>query len=105
MGIDRDITDRKIAELELEAQRKKLEEKVHELQEAMKHIKRLEGLVPICASCKKIRIEGKSPDDPKSWATLEKYISEKTDASLTHGLCPECTEKLYGKFLKGKKNS
>ncbi|MGB3241868.1 MAG: PAS domain-containing protein [Candidatus Omnitrophota bacterium] len=103
LGIARDITRRKIAELELEEQREKLEEKVHELQEAMKHIKRLEGLVPICANCKKIRLEGKNPEDPKAWTSLETYISDKTDASLTHGLCPECTEKLYGKFLKGKK--
>jgi PAS domain S-box-containing protein len=102
LGIARDITKRKIAELELEEHRERLEEKVHELQEAMKHIKRLEGLVPICANCKKIRQEGKNPEDPKSWTNLETYISDKTDASLTHGLCPECTEKLYGKFLKGK---
>ncbi|MGB2599690.1 MAG: PAS domain S-box protein [Candidatus Omnitrophota bacterium] len=100
--ISRDVTDRKKAELELEKQRKVLDEtnkelfeKLDQLQKAMGHIKRLEGLVPICAKCKKIRIEGIEADKPEAWVSLEKYISDKTEASLTHGLCPECAKKLY----------
>jgi PAS domain S-box-containing protein len=100
--ISRDVTSRKQTELELEKQRKvldetnkELSEKVDQLQKALGHIKRLEGLVPICAKCKKIRVEGIEADKPEAWVSLEKYISDKTEASLTHGLCPECAKKLY----------
>lgn len=104
-----DITERKLAEKELidkkellNAANVQLEHKVLELQNAMGHIKRLEGLVPICMNCKKMRIEGHDPKDQTAWIPLEKYISERTDASLTHGLCPECAKKLYGKTMRGK---
>lgn len=104
-----DITEVKKAEQELRAQKevidqanRQLENKVKEVQEAMKHIKRLEGLVPICMNCKKMRVEGENPQDPGAWVPLEKYISDKTDASLTHGLCPECAKKMYGRTVKRK---
>lgn len=49
----------------------------------------LKGLIPICASCHKIR------DDKGSWTMLEKYISENSGSEFTHGLCPDCIKKLY----------
>lgn len=104
-----DITERIRAEKELMGQKelldaanRRLENKVSELQHAMGHIKRLEGLVPICINCKKMRVEGLDPKDQTAWMPLEKYMSEKTNASLTHGLCPECAKKLYGKTMQGK---
>lgn len=104
-----DITEAKKAEWELIRQKdlldcanKELESKIRELQEAMGHIKRLEGLVPICMNCKKMRVEGVDPASPGAWIPLERYIAEKTDASLTHGLCPECAKKLYGKTFRNR---
>jgi hypothetical protein len=65
------------------------------LQESLLHIKRLEGLVPICANCKKVRMEGANPFDQASWTSIEQYFSERTDAEFTHGLCPECAKAFY----------
>lgn len=78
---------------ELNALKDTLEERVatrtRELQEAVDTIKTLHGIIPICASCKKIR------DDHGSWNQLETYISQHTDADFTHGICPDCSERLY----------
>jgi CheY-like chemotaxis protein len=60
-----------------------------ELQEAMASIKTLKGLLPICASCKKIR------NDKGYWQQVEGYLSEHADIQFSHGICPECMEKLY----------
>lgn len=68
---------------------KRLEEKNAQLQEALDKVKTLKGLLPICASCKKIR------DDKGYWNRLEEYIESHSDALFSHGLCPECLEKLY----------
>lgn len=81
-GIDRDITARKQAERE----RERL---IAELREALAHIKTLRGLLPICASCKKIR------DDQGYWRQVEAYMMERTDVQFTHGICPDCTKTLY----------
>ena len=85
--IARDISERKLAE----AERERL---VHDLQAALANVKTLRGLLPICASCKKIR------DDKGYWNQIEFYIRERSDASFTHGICPECAEKLYGDVMK-----
>lgn len=77
-----DITDRKAAE----ADRTKL---ITELQQALSQIKTLTGLIPICCSCKRIRA------DDGFWLQVESYIQEHTDAQFSHGICPECVEKLY----------
>jgi len=71
-------------------------------EDSEKHIKHLEGLIPICANCKKIR------DDHDNWQELESYIQERSDAEFSHGICPECSEKIYGdqpwfKKMKEKK--
>lgn len=83
------------------AVRKKFEklliEENKKLEEAHNQIKTLEGIIPICMHCKKIR------DDKGYWNQLEKYISEHTSALLSHALCPDCAKKNYGEFLKNKK--
>jgi hypothetical protein len=62
---------------------------VANLKRAMKEIKTLEGLLPICSSCHKIRTTD------NHWHVLERYISERTEAVFTHSLCPECARRLY----------
>jgi len=83
----RDITLRK----RIEEERRKL---TYDLQDALTKIKRLTGLLPICASCKKIR------DDKGYWNELEAYISEHSEAEITHGFCPDCLKTLYGVVLE-----
>ncbi len=68
---------------------------VRELQGALAHVKRLEGFLPICANCKKIRLKGSDRSDPGAWIAVEKYIEDRTDAEFTHGLCPKCAKDLY----------
>ncbi|WP_076003853.1 hypothetical protein [Dehalogenimonas formicexedens] len=71
-----------------------------ELREALAQVKMLSGLLPICANCKKIR------DDNGYWSSVEKYISTHSEAEFTHGICPECLEKLYPSYYgPGKKKS
>ncbi len=70
-----------------------LSKKNDELRDALAHVKRLQGMLPICASCKKVR------DDDGFWQQIETYISEHSDAEITHGICPECIIELYGKDL------
>ena len=76
---------------QFEAEREKL---IKELQYALDNVKTLQGLIPICASCKKIR------DDKGFWNQVEGYISQHTDAKFTHGICPDCAKKLYGDFYE-----
>jgi hypothetical protein len=66
---------------------RELEEKVGQLEAALATVKKLEGVIPICGICKKIR------DDKESWQQLEHYISEHSEALFSHGLCPDCYEK------------
>ncbi len=60
-----------------------------ELQKALKEVKVLRGLIPICASCKKIRNDG------GFWQQLEEYLGEHSEAEFSHGLCQPCIKKLY----------
>ena len=69
-----------------------LVEQVHSLRKALVHVKTLQGILPICMHCHKIR------NDRQSWERLEKYITEHSEAQFTHGLCPECLEKHYPDF-------
>ena len=52
-------------------------------------VKQLEGIIPICSYCKKIR------DDQNSWQQLEQYISEHSEAVFSHGICPKCLKKHF----------
>lgn len=70
---------------------------IRELKGALLKIKTLSGLLPICASCKNIR------DDKGRWNRLEDYISERSMADFTHGICPECARKLYPEVYKKKR--
>ena len=74
-----------------ESLEKKIEERTSILQEALKEVKQLTGLLPICASCKKIR------DDKGYWNQIEGYIQKHSEAQFSHGICPECSDELYGK--------
>ncbi len=65
------------------------------LQASLLTIKRLEGFLPICAKCKKIRTPGGGHHKQDSWVAIESYIEERTDAEFTHGLCPRCSRELY----------
>ena len=80
--IARDITERQRAKEE----RDRL---ICDLVDALTQMKTLQGLLPICASCKKIR------SDEGDWEHIETYIQEHSEASFTHGICPACLEKLY----------
>lgn len=85
--IARDITVRKHEEQE----RLKL---IEELTDALRRVKTLTGLLPICASCKRIR------DDHGYWQQVEAYLSEHTEAVFTHGICPECFTTAHAKIGK-----
>jgi len=67
-----------------------------ELQEAVAKINKLNGLLPICAHCKKIR------DDKGYWNQLEAYIREHSEAEFSHSICPDCAQKHYPEFFKKK---
>lgn len=82
-----DITKKK----EIEADREKL---INKLQDALNKIKTLRGIIPICASCKKIR------DDSGYWNQIEIYIKNHSEADFSHSICPECAEKLYPELHK-----
>ncbi len=62
------------------------------LQETLDQVNQLSGLLPICASCKKIR------DDKGYWNQIEAYIQDHSEAGFSHGICPECARKLYPEF-------
>ncbi len=71
-----------------------LSSKVAELQHALDHVKTLQGILPICMHCHKIR------NDEESWQRVEEYISQHSDAEFSHGLCPECLNKYYPESKK-----
>lgn len=60
-----------------------------ELKNALAHVKKLSGLLPICAHCKKIR------DDQGYWNQIDSYIEKHSEAKFSHGICQECADKLY----------
>jgi len=60
--------------------------RVGDLQQALADVKRLSGLLPICAYCKRIR------DDGDYWKQIEQYLSEYSEAQFSHGICPECLD-------------
>jgi hypothetical protein len=73
----------------LEKKDREQQELIKNLQSALKEIKTLRGIVPICSFCKKIR------DDKGYWSQVDAYVSQHTDAKFSHGVCPECMEKHY----------
>lgn len=87
--VARDITEKKKAEEE----RERL---IREREAALNEVKVLNGLLPICASCKKIR------DDSGYWNQIEAYIQAHSNAEFSHSLCPECAKALYPDIFKDK---
>ncbi|HOC59655.1 MAG: PAS domain S-box protein [Syntrophaceae bacterium] len=86
-GIIRDISERKKEE-------KAREKLIEELRQALSEVKTLSGLLPICASCKKIR------NDKGYWEQIESFIGEHSEAEFSHGICPDCAKKLYPEYIK-----
>lgn len=78
-----DITKRKAAEKERETL-------ILKLRKALDEIKTLRGIIPICSRCKKIR------DDQGYWNKLESFLQQHSQASFSHGMCPQCSDELYG---------
>ncbi len=62
---------------------------ITKLEKTLAEVNTLSGLLPICAWCKKLR------DDEGYWKSVEEYISSRTGAEFTHGMCPECQEKFF----------
>lgn len=81
-GICMDVSGRKQAEKEREIL-------IRQLQATLDKVKTLTGLLPICASCKKVR------DDQGYWHQVEEYLQEHASVNFTHGLCPQCAHMLY----------
>jgi hypothetical protein len=84
--VARDVTPQK----ELEDEREQL---IDELQGALHKVVQLEGLLPICASCRKVR------DDTGFWGNVEEYFGSRAPVEFTHGICPDCQVKLYPSLL------
>lgn len=75
---------RRVVELQSE-----LASRVDELSDALEHVQKLQGIIPICMHCHSIR------DDRDSWNKLENYISNHSDAQFSHGICPKCMDEHY----------
>ena len=95
--VDYNILDAAEAAAEAEHEREQL---IVSLQDALSEVKRLSGLLPICANCKKIR------NDQGYWQDVAVYIRDHSEAEFTHGVCPDCVDELYPELAerrKGKK--
>lgn len=82
-----DITKRKKFE-------KERENLIDELKKALSEIKSLKGFIPICASCKSIR------NDKGYWKRVEEYVEEHSNVKFTHGICPDCSKKMFPDLYK-----
>lgn len=85
-----DVTEARRIDAALRATVAENEALVVELRAALQKVKTLSGFLPICMHCKKIR------DDKGYWERLEEYLTAHTEATLSHGLCPDCAEEHYG---------
>ena len=89
LGAHTDLTAQKRAEQALREKAAELEIANAQLKEALDSVKTLSGLIPICAWCKKAR------DDSGYWEAVEKYVADRSEATFSHGMCPECSKKWY----------
>jgi sigma-B regulation protein RsbU (phosphoserine phosphatase) len=76
-----------------------LADRIEELEKAVLHIKQLQGLLPMCSYCKKIR------DDQNYWWQVESYITKHSDAQFSHGICPDCFKKIVEPELEAMKSN
>ena len=83
----------------LDTKEREQQELITNLQEALLEIKTLQGIVPICSFCKKIR------DDKGFWNQVEAYVSQHTEAEFSHGVCPDCQREHYPELFNKKKNN
>jgi len=74
---------------QLNESNQQLHEHARRLQEALDNVKTLEGILPICANCKKIR------DDKGYWTQVESYLTKHSLAAFTHSICPDCIKQIY----------
>lgn len=74
----------------------RVRERTRELEDALEKVQVLRGMLPICASCKKIR------NDKGYWQQVEHFVSLHTGAQFSHGLCPDCATALYGEIMRRK---
>ena len=81
---------------ELKKTGKEKEALIDKLQKTIKEINILQGILPICANCKKIR------NDSGYWEQVEQYVQDRSNAQFSHSICPECAKKLYGEIGIGK---
>ena len=70
------------------ALQERLSDRVLELEEALRNVRQLQGLLPICAYCKRIR------DDKNYWSQVETYLAGSLDVQFSHGICPSCFERV-----------
>ena len=100
---DQDLLDSFVAQAALAIHNATLfEAEAHarrEVELALAQVKQLQGMLPICAYCKKIR------NDANYWETIEGYIGERSAATFSHGICPECREKVVGPEMARWKRS
>jgi methyl-accepting chemotaxis protein len=88
----RELVSEKLKNEQLEIMKKELDKRVAELEATLARIKQLEGILPICMYCKKIR------DDKDNWQMLEEYISDHSEAFFSHGICPNCAKEVKEKM-------
>lgn len=94
--VNKHLNDEIATRRKTEAEREKL---IAKLQSALEKIQKLEGILPICMHCKKIR------DDKGYWNEVEQYIHNHSDAKFSHGVCPHCLEEHYAHLkLRERKN-
>jgi len=67
-----------------------------DLKEKIARIRTLEGILPMCARCKRIRLQNEKADDPEAWVDLAAYIRRETGTEFSHGMCPVCHKEFYG---------
>ena len=91
LGVARDISNQKKV-------REERETLIQELQEALKEIKTLRGILPICTICSKVR------DDKGYWEQVDVYIQKHSQADISHSICPECAKALYPNFDVGEES-
>jgi uncharacterized PurR-regulated membrane protein YhhQ (DUF165 family) len=83
-----------------EIERRKMVERekevlIHRLENTLARVTHLEGLLPVCSSCKRIHVVPATPDVPDRWVSLEDYLRQETTVQFSHGMCDDCMRRLY----------